>query len=123
MRRYTAALAPLIVAASIADVRIDAQSSVADDEAEPMVAPVEIDGTVVLRVRGVSSMPAAERARRVRDRIIAVAADPAIAAESLYVVDRDGITRIVVNNTTLVGITDADAGFEQVQRGELALAH
>lgn len=102
---------------------VGAQSSVPADEIEPTVAPVEIDGTVVLRLRGVSSLPAAERARLVRDRIIAIADNPAIAAESLYIADRDGITRIIANNTTVVGITDADASLEQVQRGELALAH
>ena len=49
-----------------------------------MVASVIIDGRPVMKLRGVSSYPANERARRVRNRIIEVARDDSFLGQKPY---------------------------------------
>jgi hypothetical protein len=57
---------------------------------EIVTAPVELDGVALFRVRGVTSYPAETRARLIRDRIIAVADNSSVAADSIRAVDADG---------------------------------
>ncbi len=92
-------------------------------EAEVATAPVEIDGVELFRVRGVSSLPAEQRARAIRERIIAVAADPSIAPESFRTVEAEGTTRILAGDRLIMTVVDADATIEQLRRTELAQAH
>ena len=49
------------------------------------VAPVEIDGDLIFRVRGTTSSPADLRARALRARIESAAADPAVSVDSLRI--------------------------------------
>src|SRR5262245_51253893 len=50
-----------------------------DTEVDGVVtAPVEIDGRVLFRVRGVSSLPAEQRAERIRQQMLDVAADRSV---------------------------------------------
>src|SRR5688572_7360549 len=70
------------------------------DDAEIATAPVEFDGTVLFRVRGVSSLPAMIRARNIGDRLNAAASDPSRALESLRVVDEGGASRVVIDGMT-----------------------
>jgi small-conductance mechanosensitive channel len=100
-----------------------AQQPAAADDAEIQVAPVELDGAELFHVRGVSSLPAPMRARRIHDQIVAVASDPRIAVESLRVVDENGLTRIVANDQPIMAVVDADAALEQVGRIALAAAN
>src|SRR3954452_23188480 len=86
-------------------------------------APVEIDGTVLFRVRGSSSLPAAERASGIRERIVAAAADPAVTLLNLSSVDRDGAVRISAGERLLMMVLDADGAVEELSRAELATAH
>ena len=86
-------------------------------------APVALDGTVLFRLRGASSLPAETRAQRVRERIEAVAADPAIAPDALRTVEGDGYTSIMAGDRLLVVIIDADARLEQISRHNLARTH
>ena len=74
----------LIVVASVtAGARVGAQQAAgAVVETDIATAPVEFDGAELFRVRGVSSLPAEARARLIRDRLTAVAADPSIAVDS-----------------------------------------
>jgi small-conductance mechanosensitive channel len=113
-----------LTAAVAADVRLEAQESgrvpVEDSIA---TAPVEIDGTVLFRLRGVSSFPADVRARSVRDRILAAAADPAVSIDSLRVVETGSAAEITAGDQRLLVVVDADAALEQVGRVELASAH
>jgi small-conductance mechanosensitive channel len=101
----------------------------AQDEAPPedldaiATAAVEIDGTVLFQVRGVSSLPAPERAARIRDQIIAVARDPGVSPESIHLVETEDATLIQSGNKRLMGVVDADAAIEQVGRHVLALGH
>jgi small-conductance mechanosensitive channel len=124
MARYLGLLSLVLVAGLLADARLMAQATAGGAvEAEIATAPVEFDGAVLFRVRGVSSFPAEARARLIRDRIVAAAADPTVATDSLRLVDSDGVTRIVAGTTTLMGIVDADASMEQVPRAALAGGH
>ncbi len=86
-------------------------------------APVEIDGSVLFRLRGASSFRAEDRAHAVTGRIVAAAADPAVSVDSLRIVDNGTITDISVGDQPLVRIADADAALEQTGRAELAHVH
>ncbi len=92
-------------------------------EAEIVTAPVKLDGAVLFHVRGVSSLHADVRARLIQDQLRGAAADRNITIDALRIVDSEGVTRIVAGNATLLSLVEADARLEQVQRGELAVAH
>jgi small-conductance mechanosensitive channel len=115
----------LVLAAMLAGgARVTAQvAAPAQPEEEVATAPVELDGTVLLRVRGVSSLPAAERARLIQERLTEIAADETVTAESVTVVDDENVSRIMAGDRLLLGVTDADASIEQVSRPVLAAAH
>jgi len=72
-------------------------------------APVSIDGRVLFRVRGVTAFPAAERAAAIASRIREMAADETIPASALGSVESDSSTNIVVGETTIMEVFDADA--------------
>jgi small-conductance mechanosensitive channel len=99
---------------------VSAQVSGEAAEAAITTAPVEIDGVELFRVRGVSSYPAAVRARQIKERIEAAAADPTVSLESLRIVENEGIVQIVAGNRPLVAFVDADAALEQVGPADLA---
>jgi small-conductance mechanosensitive channel len=104
--------------------RLQAQAAAgAAADGEIATAPVEIDGVVLLRVRGAASFPAEVRARLIRDRLEAVAADPTIPADSLRVVEIEGLLRIVAGPQTILAVSEADAAMEQLSRAELATVH
>jgi small-conductance mechanosensitive channel len=92
-------------------------------DAEVVTAPVTLDSVELFRVRGVSSLPAAERAQRIRERLAAVAADRTIPVESIRVVEGEGLSRIQAGNTLIAAVVEPDASMEQVGRAELAIAH
>lgn len=100
--------------------RLQAQDAAGQREAEIATAPVELDGTVLFYVRGVSALPAEARARMIRERIAAVAADPTIPVESLRIVDSEGLLRIAAGDRPLFPVVEADASLEGVSRQELA---
>ena len=118
------ALVLMVLAASVVSVgRLRAQEATGAAEGEIATAPVELDGVVLFRVRGVSSFPAATRAQSIQDRIAAAAADPAIAIDSLRIVGTEGAFRIMAGEHLIMGVVDADASLDQVSRTELAAAH
>ena len=109
-------------------IALSASAARAQDTADPaepevVTAPVEIDGVVLFRVRGVSSFPAGARARLIQERIVAAAADPAVILDSLRVVERDGMTQVAAGDRTLATFVEADARLEQVRTIELAKVH
>jgi small-conductance mechanosensitive channel len=116
-------LVVLLIALFTAPTRLHAQQADTSVEAEIATAPVELDGSELFRVRGVSSLPAATRANRIRERLATVAADRTIAVDSFRVVESDNVSRIVAGDTTLVTIVEADASLEQIQRTQLAAIH
>jgi small-conductance mechanosensitive channel len=122
--RLVALVSLVLIAGPAGDGRLLAQGAAgaAADE-EIATVPVEIDGMVLFRVRGVASYPAATRARLIRDRIVAAAADPAFAVDSLRLVESEGTLRIQAGDQPLMTVTDADASLEQISRTDLAAAH
>jgi small-conductance mechanosensitive channel len=115
----------LLLAAAAAPVaRLQAQERARPAvEDEVVTAPVDVDGVVLFQVRGVSSYPAGLRARLVRDRIVALAADPAVSPDSIQVVDNGSVATLTAGDRPVMGVVDADAALEQVGRTELASAH
>jgi small-conductance mechanosensitive channel len=87
---------------------------------DAMVASVIIDGRPVLKLRGVSSFPAKERAQRVRNQIIGVARDDSFSVENLTVVNRADRSEIFAGDIRLVALVDIDAEVEGVDRQLLA---
>jgi small-conductance mechanosensitive channel len=84
---------------------------------------VRIDGRTLFRVRGVSSLDAATRARAIEERIEAVAADRAIGVDALQIIESDGLLRIVAGTRPIMGIAPGDARLEQVVPATLAATH
>ena len=106
----------------IAAKEIDVGPRAAVAEAEIATAPVEIDGSVLFRVRGVSAYPAEKRAGAIKDRIEGVARDPEFQTDMLQVVESEDMTKIMAGDQMIVGVLDADAKIEGVKRQELARA-
>jgi small-conductance mechanosensitive channel len=102
--------------------RLDAQDPAAV-EGDVVTAPVEIDGEVLFRVRGVTSFPAETRAGNIANRIIAIAHDRTISPDAVRVDDSQGSVRIMAREHAIMTIVDADAALEQVSRDSLASAH
>jgi small-conductance mechanosensitive channel len=115
------AIALLSVAGPVAAAADDRQAGDPLD-AEIRTAPVQVDGRTLFRVRGVSSLPAEERAAAIAGRIAALAADPQVAADSPTVVEGDGFSLIVSGERHVMAVAEADARLEQVGRLTLARA-
>ncbi len=96
------------------------ESSTADPE---VTAPVVIDGKVLFRLRGISSLPAAERSGRVAANIVGLAADPALRSRDLRVVESGEYLSIVSGDRNAVVLVEADAALERVSLRALADAH
>jgi small-conductance mechanosensitive channel len=89
-------------------------------EAKIVTAPVALDGEYLFRVRGVPALPAEERARLIAERIVAVAADPGVAPDSLRVVEVEGRSDILAGDRRIATVVNADAAVEDVGRATLA---
>lgn len=104
-----------------------AQASVSGVSPEPAVDPesvpsaaVDLDGRVILRVRGVAALTAEHRAAAVARRLRDFAADRQVSVESLRLVEVPLGTALQAGTTTLLTITDADAALEGMDRSQLA---
>ena len=86
-------------------------------------APVEIDGQVLFKVRGLSSFPAERRAEAVKGRIESVAADRSFPSANLRAETVENGTMLLAGSTVLMIVTDADAQLEQTSRDNLAALH
>jgi small-conductance mechanosensitive channel len=85
-------------------------------------APVVLDGQVLFRIRGVSALPAEERAAGIRERIEAFAQDPELSVDTVRPVDSDVGVKIMGGDQPIMGLYDADAQAEGMARRELAFA-
>jgi small-conductance mechanosensitive channel len=92
-----------------------------DAQAAPASAQVIVDGAELFRVAGSASFPAADRAAKVSDRIVAAAADLHIPANSIKTEQREGRVDIVAGDRHLVGVIGADAAIEGVSLSDAAL--
>jgi len=95
-------------------------ADVANLEQGTQTAAVMIDGALVLRVRGVSSFPAEQRASAIAGRIRDVAGNPAVRPESLRLEETDVASLIMADRQLVMGVYDADAAIEGVPRKVLA---
>ena len=94
-----------------------------DGEADIAMAPVEIDGRVLFTVRGVSSVPAGERAERIRQRILALARDASFNPEALTVEPVPNAVTITARGQVVLAVLEADARLERANPADLAVAH
>ena len=86
------------------------------------VAAVEVDGRVLFKVRGTSSFPAAQRAQNIADRIVALAADPSFSIDKLRIDEsQPSRSMVMVGNKPVIGVLDADALQEGLDRQTLAV--
>jgi small-conductance mechanosensitive channel len=86
-------------------------------------APVRIDGVALFKVRGISAHPAGERADAIADRVIALAEDPAVRADSVVAVESDHSTDIMAGDRFIMSVFDVDAELDRVPREVLAKAY
>ena len=91
-------------------------------QAAPESAPVVIDGVELFRVAGSASFPAAQRARDVRARIVAVAGDPRIDAKAIVTQPHEGRVDIMAAGRHVVAVVAADAALEGLSLSDAALA-
>jgi len=97
---------------------------VADVEAdEHVTAPVVLDGATLLRVRGVSALPAHERAERIASRIAAAASDPSFDPGTLRVAEGQAGTEIHAGARRLMVVTETDTAGERASRAALAAVY
>lgn len=79
------------------------------------VAPVAIDGHVLFNVRGASAFPPEQRAALIAARIRTLAASD-VAIEDIKVTESGAIATISAPKQLLMGVVDADARLEGVER-------
>lgn len=82
-------------------------------------APVEVDGDVLFKLRGVSSLTAKRRARDVASRIESVALDPAVSVSDLKIVPEKDYIAIEGGSLLILAISEADAESEGISSKEL----
>jgi small-conductance mechanosensitive channel len=108
---------PLAAAAQAAPAPVfDGPSPIAEVD----TAAVTLDGATLFRVRGISSFPARERARRIRQHIVALAENPAVKPGDSKVVTRDGRVDLMIDGEFVATLIPADADLEQVPLDVLA---
>jgi hypothetical protein len=95
----------------------------ATTEADLAIAPVEIDGKVLFRVRGATSYPADQRAATIRDKIEKIAADRSFRSDGVQYVATENITTIMAGDIPLMVVSEADAKMERLSRSDLARVH
>src|SRR5215218_5656782 len=122
VRRGGVVMLGVLCAGLLAGSRLVAQEP-PPPEAAIDTAPVEVDGQVLFRVRGVSSLAADARAAAIGTRIVAVARDASLPVTEIRLIEADGLTWIKAGDRTIVAITEADARLEQLLRSELAHTH
>ena len=112
----------LVIAAQGAPAQeAQAEVEVPAHEAVVETAPVMLDGEALFSVRGVSALPAAERAARITAAIKRVAHDETFDPANLKVVKSDPFTSIMAGDVRILALVDADARLEDVDRDALAV--
>jgi small-conductance mechanosensitive channel len=124
IRTVAAAIAFLGFLAVTASARQQAPSAADADlaqlEQDTPTAPVMIDGVSLLRVRGVSSLPAGQRATVIASRIREIAANPSIRPDALRIEETEVSSRIAADGQLVMNVYDADAKVEGVPRQVIA---
>lgn len=102
----------LILFSQVPVSRGQGQSQTPQSPSKPV--PVVVDGKELFLLGGTSSYPAKQRAAYVTGNIKAVAADPAIAPDSLTIITEGSITYIMAGKRRVLGMVEADAIREDV---------
>jgi len=89
-------------------------------ETPPATAPVMLDGKVLFSVRGVTAYPAETRAKTISERIETIARDGTFSPQALRIVESDEVSGIYAGDRLVVGVFNADARLEGVERPILA---
>jgi small-conductance mechanosensitive channel len=91
----------------------DANTATSPDASAPVVvAPVIVDGRTLMKLRGLSALPAAQRAANVASRIEAAGSNPALAPDAVRLVDAGDRTHIVSGDSPILSVFNADAALE-----------
>ena len=104
-------------------VRATEPAGTAPADVEIATAPVEIDGQVLFSVRNAWTYPAELRAKIIRERIEAAAADRMIESRALQVVTTGPYAAIMAGDRILMGVSEEDAQLAGSTRQELAARH
>jgi len=115
-------IALLLLSASSEIVAQHPEDKIYTPPSDVVLAPVVIDGRLVMELRGVTSYPANERAKTARSRIIEAARDDSFSVKSLTIVNQEDRTFINAGDKPLVALFDIDAEIEGVKRELLAEA-
>src|SRR5262245_27942347 len=110
----------LLLGALLAVAMADAAEPPETVGPEVPTAPVRLDGRTLLTVRGVSSLPAAERAALIEERVRAVARDRTIDPDSVTVVQGPLGHEIRAGGRPLLTVIAADAELESISAETLA---
>lgn len=86
-------------------------------------APVRLDGRVLFKVRGSSSLPAAVRAAGISERIEAVARDRAISPDDIKAVSTPVSEDIMAGDTRIMRVLPSDGVFEAMPYVAVAEYH
>jgi small-conductance mechanosensitive channel len=110
-------LIPLVAAA-----QVPTNSNAAAMGGQPDSAPVIVNGEVQFLVAGVTSFPAKVRAKRLADRIVALAKNTSFDPDNLRVENRGDKHEILAphEKQPIITLVDADAQLENVDRDVLA---
>ena len=108
----------VLICLAAAPIRGAAQSTQINEAVR--TAPVIIDGVTLFAVRGTSALPAEERAKIVRQRILDAARDPAFDPRAIELRPVEGGIEVRSKTMPLHGVFDADARLEGLETALLA---
>jgi small-conductance mechanosensitive channel len=114
----TLGLSGLAAAAEEPAELLDVESALAGN-----TAPVVVDGVTLFRVRGIGAFPAEKRAEAISERIVALAADWSFPREALRLEEEAGATLIMADKKRIMGVFEADARLEGIDRQTLAQSY
>jgi small-conductance mechanosensitive channel len=93
----------------------------AEDADVIVTAPVVLDGETLFRVRGVSALPAGQRAANISRRIVAFAADEAMPTDAIRTEVKGELRTIKAGDQFLLSLVEADASLEDISLDTLAM--
>ncbi|MFO1417033.1 MAG: mechanosensitive ion channel family protein [Methylotetracoccus sp.] len=129
MRALRAVLTVLVCAALLGAGQLPAMAADSAPErasaakSDQKTAAVEVDGRVLFRLRGVSSMPADERAANVAVRIKGLARAPTFDPASLVIEQVGDYFNLMAGAERVLVVTKADGEIEEVGAYTLATAY
>jgi small-conductance mechanosensitive channel len=114
------ALALTVVIGFLAGGVAVAQDSGSEPAGALDTAAVVIDGDTLFHLRGVTALPAAQRAATVKGKIVALARDKTFDVKDLTITEADDRSIIYAGDTVVIYIFDVDAAIEELERPLLA---